>query len=149
MLVTMDLDLTPETAESLYKFRSLFTTYGFLTLALGSSGIGETDLSSLYRVLSGVLTQASGAQLCPAPEPVTVQSAQDSIAQCAEILARLREEALTWFLLQSPEVQKAVLELLNALYSVILSKYQELPPEQQNFWKALLNLIRTIKGEMV
>lgn len=149
MLVTMDLDLTPETAESLYKFRSLFTTYGFLTLALGSSGIGETDLSSLYRVLSGVLTQASGAQLCPAPEPVTVQSAQDSITQCAEILARLREEALTWFLLQSPETQKAVLELLNALYSAILSKYQELPPEQQNFWKALLNLIRTLKGAMI
>lgn len=149
MIVTMDLDLTEETAESINKFRTLFTTYGFLTLALQTPGIGQTDLASLYRILTGVLTQASGSQLCTVPAPVTIASAQEAIEQCSEMVTLIKDELLTWFLLQPVETQKAILELLSTIQQILKTRYQDLPPEQQAFWQQLITVLKLLKGELV
>lgn len=146
MIVMPEIDLTPETAHALDRFRHLFWTGRFLWAAgFGEEALGTTDIRVLYRTMDRLVLTASGQQLCsfncaPTPQEALAQ-AQASVTELKARFEQLREKALEWYWAQSATTQAAVLELLISLKAWLDSILEGASPEAVAVLEAVKALI--------
>lgn len=154
MIVMPEIDLTPETAQALSRFRSLFLTGRFLWVSgFGAEALGVTDMQVLYRAMDRVLLTASGQELCSVPSALTPQEAlaqaQSSAAELKAVLEQLKERALEWYGAQDANTQAAVLVLLASLRAWVGSVVNDASPEAQAVLAALKALLGMLLVEQV
>ena len=137
MIITPELDLTPESAATLDRFRQLFYGGRFAGLAL-IGGFGTTDLQTLYRSMDKVVSTASGYQLCTASDPMTPAERLEA-AQAA--LANLKALAQEWYASLDPDAQQAVVDLLRSIVAWLQALAAQLSPEAQAVLAALKALL--------
>ena len=138
MIITPELDLTPESAATLERFRQLFHGGRFMGLAL-LGGLGTTDIQTLYRAMDRLVSTAAGHDLCTAGEPKSpaerLEAAQDS-------LAYLQALAQEWYEELSPDEQQAVIALLHSIVVWLDAVDSRLSPEAQ----AVLDALKALLG---
>lgn len=144
MRIQPEIDLTPETAAALSRFRAFFWTERFALLLFWGKVFGQTDLGVLRSLMDAVCLCAAGSSLCPPPEEVP-QSGSD----ITDLADTLQEQVLAWYSNQTPEVQKAVLELLRALQAWVVSLTGTLSPEAQEVLDSLRELLQTLQEQAV
>jgi hypothetical protein len=152
--VVVDVDLTPETAESLDRFRQMFWSGRFLLLALsGANALGYTDVASLYRVMDRVLFTAAGSQLCQVSERPTpaeaLTRAKANAQELKQALTHLQELVVDWYAAQPETTQQAVQELIVAVDAWLKSLAQTASPELQEVIEAVLVLIGEVRPQTV
>lgn len=151
MLVTPEIDLTPESASSLAAFEQLFWGGRFMLLA-NVATLAATDIQTLYRAMDTVVRRASLCGLCSCPEPLTpaerLAAAQAAAQEMLQMLEQLQEQLLAWYAEQSPEVQAAVLALVLSLKAWVASIYESMSPEVQAVLASLKSLLLLLAGEM-
>lgn len=140
MTITPELDITPESAGSLERFRQLFHSGRFAGLAL-LGGIGTTDLQTLYRTMDRVVSMAAGYQLCTPSDPM---SPAERLEEAQAELDELKRLAREWYASLDAAEQQAVIDLLHAIVAWLQAMAASLSPEAQavlSALKALLGLI--------
>lgn len=138
MIITPEIDLTPESASSLDRFRQLFHGGRFAALAL-LGGLGTTDLQTLWRTMDRIVCMAAGHQLCVASDPL---SPLERLESAQEALATLKVLALEWYASLDAEEQQAVIDLLRSIVAWLQALGAQLSPEAQ----AVLAALKTLLG---
>ena len=137
MIILPEIDLTPESAASLERFRQLFHGGRFAALAL-LGGIGTTDLQTLWRTMDKVVCMAVGYQLCTASEPM---SPADRLEEAQAAVAELKTLALDWYASLDAAEQQAVIDLVRSIVAWLQSIVSRLSPEAQAVLAALKDLL--------
>ncbi len=138
MIITPEIDLTPESAASLDRFRQLFHGGRFAALAL-LGGLGTTDLQTLWRAMDRIVCMAAGHQLCVASEPL---SPLERLETAQEALATLKALALEWYASLDAAEQQAVIDLLRSIVAWLQSLGSLLSSDAQ----AVLQALKTLLG---
>ena len=138
MIITPELDLTPESAATLERFRQLFHGGRFTALAL-LGGLGTTDLQTLWRAMDRVVGMAVGNQLCTAADPL---SPSERLAAAQAALESLKALARGWYASLDPKEQEALIDLLRSLVAWLQALGAQLSPEAQ----AVLAALKTLLG---
>lgn len=141
MIITPELDLTPESAATLERFRQLFHGGRFMGLAL-LGNLGTTDIQTLYRTMDRLVSTAAGHDLCTVGDPMSpaerLDAAQDS-------LVYLQSLAVEWYEDLSPDEQQAVIELLRSIVVWLDAVDNRLSPEAQ----AVLDALKALLGMLL
>ena len=146
MIITPEIDLTPESATTLERFRQLFHGGRFIGLALAGQ-IGSTDLQTLYRVMDRVVGVAAGYQLCTTSEPMTPYDQAEAAKQALDELKALARD---WYDSLDVAQQQAVIDLLRSIVAWLQSLAAQLSPEAQAVLeriKALLGILLVEQGK--
>jgi hypothetical protein len=138
MIITPEIDLTPESAATLERFRQLFHGGRFTALAL-IGGLGTTDLQTLWRTMDRVVCMAAGHQLCTAADPL---SPSERLAAAQDAVYDLESLAVDWYYSLDADEQAAVIALLRSLVAWLQALGAQLSPEAQ----AVLAALRTLLG---
>lgn len=141
MIITPELDLTPESAATLERFRQLFHGGRFMGLAL-LGNLGTTDIQTLYRMMDRIVGTAAGHDLCTTGEP---KSPTERIEAANASLAHLQSLAVEWYEDLSPDEQQAVIELLRSIVVWLDAVDNRLSPEAQ----AVLDAIKALLGMLL
>ena len=141
MIITPELDLTPESAATLERFRQLFHGGRFMGLAL-LGNLGTTDIQTLYRAMDRIVGTAAGHDLCTAGEP---KSPQERIEAANASLANLQSLAVEWYEELSPDEQQAVIALLRSIVVWLDAVDNRLSPEAQ----AVLDALKALLGMLL
>jgi hypothetical protein len=137
MIIAPELDLTPESAETLNSFRRFFHSSIFAGIAL-SGGLNSTDLQTLYRVMDCVVGVAAGYHLCSPSDPLTPAERMEAAQAAVEALKTLIAE---WYASLTAAQQQAVLDLLRSIIAWLQSVVDRLSPEVQAILEALTALL--------
>lgn len=151
MIITPEIDLTPESASSLASFQRLFWSGRFYALA-NAATLAATDIQTLYRAMDTLVDRAALSSLCSSPEAMTPAERLDAAkAAAGELEAmgkQLQAKVLEWYATQPAEVQAAVLALVVSLRMWAGSVYESMTPEAQAVLASLQTLLTLIAGEM-
>lgn len=137
MVISPELDLTPESAESLDRFRRFFHTGAFSGLVM-IGGFGTTDLQTLYRVMDRIVCIAAGNNLCIASAPMTLAERAETAQEALEVLRSMARE---WYESLEPAQQQAFIDLLRSIVAWLQSLGDSLSPEAQAMLAALKHLL--------
>lgn len=151
MLITPEIDLTPESASSLAAFERLFWGGRFMLLA-NAATLAQTDIQTLYRAMDTVVRRAALSSLCSSPDPLTpaerLEAAKAAAEELRAMAGQLQGQVLEWFASQPAEVQAAVLALVVNLRLWAVSVYEGATPEAQAVLASLKSLLTVLAGEM-
>ncbi len=151
MLITPEIDLTPESAQSLARFEQLFWSGRFFMLA-NVATLAATDIQTLYRAMDRVVCAASMSRLCTSPEPLTPEerlaAAKAAAAELKLLLEQAMAQVLEWYEAQSPDVQAAFLALLVSLQQWMASIVDSLSPEAQAVVASVKVLVAVLSGDV-
>jgi hypothetical protein len=141
MIITPEIDLTPESAATLERFRQLFHGGRFTGLAL-IGGLGTTDIQTLWRTMDRVVGVAAGYQLCTTSEPMTPYDRAEAAKQALEDLKALAHD---WYDSLDAAQQQAVIDLLRSIVAWLQSLAAQLSPEAQ----AVLDALKALLGVLL
>ena len=141
MIITPELDLTPESAATLERFRQLFHGGRFMGLAL-LGNLGTTDIQTLYRAMDRIVGTAAGHDLCTVGDPM---SPAERLETANASLANLQALAREWYEELSPDEQQAVIELLRSIVVWLDAVDNRLSPEAQ----AVLDALKALLGMLL
>lgn len=151
MIVTPEIDLTPESASSLATFERLFWSGRFYLLA-NAATLASTDIQTLYRAMDTVVSRAALSGLCSSPEALTsaerLEAAKGAAEELKALGKQLQARILEWYATQPADVQAAVLALVVSLRMWAASAYESMTPEAQAVLASLQALLTVLAGEM-